>query len=133
MKYVIDTSILIEIENGNQEIINAISELKRTPFSELYITIFTFCEYYYGAMEKSKENKEKVKQRLLQYEILNTSVESASHFCELFSLLKKKGKSLPQFDTFIAAIAIEHQGILITGDSDFAQISALKSIILPVW
>ncbi len=132
MKYVIDTSILIEIENGNEEIINALHQLKKTPFSELYITIFTFCEYYYGVMERSQENKEKVKQRLLQYEILNTSVESASHFCELFSALKKKGKSLPQFDTFIAAITIEQQGVLVTGDSDFAQIPNLNSIVLPV-
>ena len=132
MKYVIDTSILIEIENGNKEIINTILEMKKTPFSELYITIFTFCEFYYGAMEKSLENKEKVKQRLLQYEILNTSVETASRFCELFSALKKKGKSLPQFDTFIAAITIEQQGVLITGDNDFAQIPNLKSIVLQV-
>src|SRR3989338_4694107 len=120
MKYVIDSSILIEVENGNEEIINSLHQLRKTPFSELYITIFTFCEYYYGVMERSQENKEKVKQRLLQYEILNTSVESASHFCELFSALKKKGKSLPQFDTFIAAITIEQQGVLVTGDSDFA-------------
>lgn len=129
MNYVLDTSILIEIENGNKEIIQKIQDLKRTPFADLCITIFTYCEYYYGAIEKNQAHKEKIKQRLLQYKILNTSVETASRFCELFSLLKKKGKSLPQFDTFIAAITLEHDGLLLTSDTDFEQIPGLKKII----
>lgn len=129
MKYIIDTSILIEIENGNEKIIQKINDCKKTPFAELCITIFTFCEFYYGAMEKNQANKEKIKQRLMQYKILNTSVETGSRFCELFSTLKKKGKSLPQFDTFIAAIALEHDGLLLTADTDFEHVPILKTIL----
>ena len=132
MKFFIDTSTLIEIENGNEEIISKIHALKRTPFIDLCITIFTFCEFYHGAMEKNQANKEKIKQRLLQYKILQTSTEVAVRFCELFYELKKKGKSLPQFDTFIAATTMEHEGVLITADNDFAQIPGLRTIIFPL-
>lgn len=132
MKYIIDTSILIEIENGNEKVLQRIQDLKRTPFAELCITIFTFCEFYYGAMEKNQANKEKVKQRLMQYKILNTSVETGSRFCELFFALKKKGKSLPQFDTFIAAITLEHDGLLLSADSDFEHIPGLKLVFFNI-
>lgn len=132
MNYILDTNILIEIENNNQEVINKINELKKTPFAELCITLFSFCEFYYGAMEKSQSNKERVKQRLQQYTILNTSVETGVLFCELFYALEKKGKPIQQFDVFIAAIAIEHESVLITGDNDFSYIPGLKSIIFAV-
>lgn len=128
MNYILDTNILIEIENNNQEIIDKINDLKKTPFAELCITIFSFSEFYYGAMEKSQSNKERVKQRLQQYTILNTSVETGVVFCELFYALEKKGKPIQQFDVFIAAIAIEHESILITEDNDFSYIPGLKSI-----
>jgi tRNA(fMet)-specific endonuclease VapC len=130
MNYILDTSILVEIENNNQEIICKINDLKKTPFTELCITIFTFCEFYHSAMEKNQKNKEKVLRRLQQYKILNTTEETGIRFCELYHALKKKGKEVPQFDTFIAAIAMEYGCVLITMDKDFSRIPGLKTIFL---
>ncbi len=130
MNFILDTDVLIEIENNNEEVILKVNGFKNTPYAEIYISIFTYAEYYFGAREKSERNKDKARQRLHQYNLLNTTAHTAEIFCDLFHLLLKKGKPIPQFDIFIAAFAIEHGFTLITKDHHFKQIDGLKSIIL---
>lgn len=132
MKYIIDTSILIEIENNNQKIIEEINTLKKAPLSEISITLFSFCEFYYGAMEKNAKNKEIVKERLQQYRIITPTIETGIKFCEMMYALEKKGKKIAEFDAFIAAQAIENDSILITADKGFTTIPELKSILLHI-
>lgn len=130
MSFILDTSTLIEIENGNTEIITKINQLKDAPQSDLYITIFNFTEFYYGAMNKNERNKSLVKERLSKYLLLNTTQRTAEIFCEIWHDLIKRGKLIPQFDVFIAAFAIEHDLTLITLDEHFNEVSGLKTIIL---
>ena len=130
MSFLLDTDILIEIENKNEDIIFKVNNLRSTSYEELFISIFTYTEYYFSAREKSERNKEKARQRLQMYNLLNTSLHTAEIFCDLFHSLLKKGKPIPQFDVFIAAFAIEHGFTLITKDHHLKQIDGLKSIIL---
>ena len=126
MSFRLDTSVLIEVENDNSHIIEQISSLQKSVKEDLCLTIFTFCEFYYGAMNKSEKNKEKVKERLNQYGLLNTSQASAVIFCELLHQLQKRGKTIPHFDLFIAALALEHNLTLLTTDQHFREIPGLK-------
>ncbi len=130
MSFLLDTDVLIEIENNNKDLILKVNRLRSAPQEELYISIFTYVEYYFGAREKSERNKEKARQRLEMYNLLNTSSRTAEIFCDLFHTLLEKGKPIPQFDVFIAACAIEHNLTLITKDHHFKEIERLKSIIL---
>ncbi len=130
MSFILDTSILIEVENDNQEIIDKITQLKDAPQSELYITIFNFTEFYYGVMNKNDKNKSLAKERLSKYHLLNTTRRTAEIFCEIWHELTKKGKIIPQFDLFISAFAIEHSFTLITLDGHFKEVPGLKTIIL---
>jgi len=129
MSFLIDTSVLIEIENNNKEIIKQIELLKRDNV-DLHISIFTFCEYYFGIINKNKVNKEKIVERLNDYKLINTTKTTGITFCEVLSYLKKKGKLIPHFDIFIAAIGIEYNLTLITIDNHFKEIPQLKQIIL---
>jgi len=130
MSFILDTSTLIEVENGNEEIIEKILDLKKTSQTELAITIFTFCEFYYGIIQKSEKFKLKALERLHQYTLIQTTEQSAKIFCELLSQMKKMGVAVTQFDLFIASLVIEHSYTLITLDQDFEQIPGLKKIIL---
>ncbi len=132
MNFIIDTSILIEIENDNKRILEEIAMLKETPLSDLGITFFSFCEFYFGAMEKSEKNKEKVLERLSQYSLLNTTKRTGILFCETLYQLKKKGKLIPHFDILIASLAIEHDMTLIATDPHFNEIPHLKKVILDI-
>lgn len=127
MGFLIDTSILIEIENDNKEIIKKIEQLGK---AELFITIFNFCEYYYGLLNKSQKNQDKLTQRLEEYRLLNTSLRSGTIFCKMLSELKKEGRTVPQFDLFIAAIAVENNLTLISMDEHFRNIPRLSSVII---
>src|SRR3989344_9107279 len=101
MSFLLDTSILIEIESNNQKIID---KLKALPKGNFYITIFTFCEYYRGFMNKNHANRLKALEELDKYITLQTTKETGICFVELLENLSKKGEALPHFDVFIAAI-----------------------------
>ena len=131
MNFLVDTSTLIEIENNNEVVVKGLERLRNnTPQASLYISIFTYSEFYYGIINKSEKNKHKVVERLNDYPLLNTTRKTAIVFSELLHSVKKKGRIIPHFDLFIAALAIENDMMLITGDNHFKEIPELKSIIL---
>ncbi len=130
MGYLIDTNVLIEIEYDNKEIIQQIEEFQRGNKDNLFISIFTFSEFYYGILCKSPKNKEKLVERLNDFGLINTSKQSGIIFCEIMSQLKDAGKIIPQFDAFIAALAIENDLTLITMDEHFKLVPNLKVIVL---
>lgn len=47
-------------------------------------------------------------------------------YCDLLFELETKGKAPATFDLFIAALAMEHDYTLVTGDTDFKEIPGLK-------
>ena len=128
MSFVLDTSILIEIENNNKEIIQKIEQL--CPPSNIFITFFSYCEFYFGIIEKSEKNKSKALERLSEYKLINTTEKSAITFCEILHDLKKRGEMIPEFDILIASLVIDNNLTLITSDNDFKKIKELRSIIL---
>ncbi len=130
MSFVLDTNILIEIENNNQDLIEKINSIKNAPNAELCLTIFSFCEFYIGAIKKSEKNKEKILERLGQYVLLNTTQRTGILFCELRYKLQKNGTLLPHFDIFIATLCIENDYTLITSDAHFKDIPGLKRIFI---
>ncbi len=130
MGYLIDTNVLIEIEYDNKEIIQQIEKFQRDNKDNLFISIFTFSEFYYGILRKSPKNKEKLVERLNDFGLINTSKQSGIIFCEIMSQLKDAGKIIPQFDAFIAALAIENDLTLITMDEHFKLVPNLKLIVL---
>ncbi len=130
MSFLVDTSVLIEIENENSEIIEKLMQLKDAPNAEFCISFFNFCEVYYGVLQKSEKHKMAVQERLQEYKILNTTLSTGILFCNLLFQLKKKGTLISQFDIFIAAFAIEHNLILLTRDDHFQRIPGLRVLRL---
>src|SRR3989344_1508042 len=100
MGYVLDTSILIEIENDNKDILSWFSTLAE---DEVFITFFTYCEFLYGFMNKNEVNQKKAKEQLARYHLLLPTQKTAHLFCELLYNSKKKGISITEFDGFITA------------------------------
>ncbi len=130
MSFLLDTSVLIEIENNNLDVISQIEALNHGHRGELCISIFNFTEFYFGAMNKNEKNKEKVKERLSEYQLLNTTQKTGEIFCEILHQLTKTGKLVTQFNVFIAAFALENNLTLISLDNHFQQIPGLKLVLL---
>ncbi|MBI3032699.1 PIN domain-containing protein [Candidatus Woesearchaeota archaeon] len=132
MSLILDTSILIELECGNQKIINHVAALKKNDNDRFFITIFTYAEYYFGVMKRNYKHRAECLNKLDQYLLLNTSKMTGILFCKIMYDLQEKGKPIPPFDVMIAALAIESDMELVTLDKDFQQITNLKKVILTV-
>ncbi len=130
MSFLVDTSVLIEIENDTESIIWQIEDLVEGGEAELYISFFAFCEFYAGAMNKSVKNKGLVLEKLRCYPPLNPTESTAIIFCHLRQQLKQRGMLVPEFDLFIAALAVEHDLTLLTTDNHFKDIPHLKVNVL---
>ena len=129
MNYVLDTGVLIELERKNKQIITYLEKLNSAD-SNLFITIPTLREYYYGIVNKSEKNKNKALDWLEEYGLLNLTPHSAVLFCELRNCLKNAGIEIPISDIMIASIAIENNMALVTNDFHFKRIPGLKTAVV---
>lgn len=57
--------------------------------------------------------------------VLLPSRETAEHYARIFVQLKRAGTPIPDNDLWIAALALEHDLVLITRDRHFARIPQL--------
>ena len=120
---ILDTSIIIELERGNRNIIQKMDELKTKYPAPPKISFITYFEFIYGLRKMSAKNKEKSLAFVGLFEVIQTTKKTAN----FLALLKEKYE-LSLTDLFIASQTIEDKGILITKDKDFEGISEIDKI-----
>tara|TARA_Y100000310_G_scaffold242934_1_gene247226 strand:- start:23107 stop:23502 length:396 start_codon:yes stop_codon:yes gene_type:complete len=130
MKYLIDTSILIEIEKNNKDVIKQLSDIPFLLENNLNISLFSYCEFYFGLIKKNKKNKHSYLQRLNKYNVYDPNLSTAALFSELLFSLRERGKLIQHFDIFIAATAIENNFTVITKDKLFLNIREVRTILI---
>jgi len=123
MNLLIDTNILIEIENGNKKIID---ELEKIKFNKLYISSLTISEFVDGSLKCSTAEQEKTLNALKKYPVLNTTLSSSILLAHFSHVLTKKGRKIPLYDLVIASIAVDNDAILLTMDNHFKRIPGLE-------
>ncbi|WP_375560441.1 type II toxin-antitoxin system VapC family toxin [Bernardetia sp. OM2101] len=123
-KFLLDTNILIALFKHEKAIIEKLSEQNNI----CYTSFITIGELYYGAF-----NSFKIEENLLQLSklrqvipILKSSDTTSMLYGKIKTGLKKKGKPIPENDIWIAALAKEHDLILVTRDKHFEEIEDLK-------
>jgi predicted nucleic acid-binding protein len=130
MSLILDTSILIEIERRNIELINILKK-----YSEIYpgppkITFISYFEFLNGLKNKNIKNKDKSILFIEKFTMLNITKRTAEILSDLKYNNETKGISLPLADLLIASQTIENKDVLITRDKDFESIENLKVIII---
>ena len=125
MNLIFDTSILIDIERKNKETIDKIEELKDMYPTQAKIGFISYFEFLLGLKDKSIKNKEKSKEFIEKFSVLQTTKNTADNLVAL-----KQKYELPLADLLIASQTLENNGILITKDKDFEQIKEMNKIIL---
>lgn len=116
--YVLDTDVAIEYLKGDEKVVEEVLALK-----EVYTTVITLAELYYGAYNSPKP--EKHKKILVDFAhgipILGLNLRVTEKFGEIKAELKKKGKPAGDFDIMIASICIAHKCRLITKNKKHYQ------------
>ncbi|MGD0729015.1 MAG: type II toxin-antitoxin system VapC family toxin [Candidatus Micrarchaeaceae archaeon] len=116
----LDTSILIDILDGNSTIKSNLKQLNERSFTSVISK--------YELLKAPKE--EDVKFLLNTMEIYDFEERAAERSARIFKDLKKKGKMINELDILIAAIAIANDELLVTRDNDFKNIEQLRLLVL---
>ncbi len=124
--FLIDTNIIIDFFKGDQSI--GIKLLKE----EVFIPSIVIGELYFGAFGSGVVRNRMKRFKEIEifsdsYPILEVSGSTALIYGDIKSQLKSMGKPIPENDIWIAALALEHNLILVSSDQHFSQIKKLET------
>src|SRR3989344_4254560 len=125
MTLIFDTSILVDLDRGRINTIKKIEDLRKMYPLPATIGFIAYFEFLLGLKDKSIKNKEKSKEFIEKFNVLQTTKNTADKLVEL-----KRKYELPLADLLIASQVLENNGILITKDNDFKAINEIEKIII---
>ncbi|MFB6226468.1 MAG: type II toxin-antitoxin system VapC family toxin [Candidatus Paceibacteria bacterium] len=125
MRLVLDTSILVDLERGNKETINKLSELRRIYPDPPKISFISYFEFLYGLRNKTFRNRKEPLEFVEKFDVIHTSKNTADILVEL-----KKKYEFPLADMMIASHTKEIKGVLVTKDRDFENMEEIEKIVL---
>lgn len=126
---IIETSVLIDIEKNNNEVVSKLETLDLTE-NDFYIASPTYSEFYLGLLTLSNGRLKQEKERLDKYKLLNTTKNSSKILAEIKHHVSKEGIMIPIFDLLIASIAMDAGMPLVTLDKHFKNIPNLNVILI---
>lgn len=124
MRVVLDTNRLTDLFRNDRELAERLETC-----DEVWLPLMVLAEIkagFYGGREARRN--EAILQRFLSRPtvgILLPARETAEHYARLFVQLKRAGSPIPDDDLWIAALALEHDLVLITRDRHFQSIPQL--------
>ncbi len=125
MHLIFDTSILIDIEKGNEKTLQEIKKLRDLYPAPSKIPFMAYYEFLYGIRKRNPKNKAKAEALLELFSVLQTTTRTAKNMSQL-----KDKYEFPLADLLIAAQVMEANAILVTKDKDFENINEIDKIIL---
>ncbi len=126
MMLILDTNVLIDLDNQNPKTLQKIRELRIRYPLPLRITFTSYFEFYHGLKDKTPS---KLPRSVAFLEVFQTLLPT-KRTAHLLSRLKHRYVNVAQSDLFIAAQTLEQDGVLITTDQDFRQIKELNTYFL---
>ena len=87
-----------------------------------------YCEYRAGIRisRRFRQNLARLQAALGVFRLWPTDEDTVAEFAEIFRELRSAGRMLAQFDLLIAAVARQHNLILLTADQDFQPVGRLQ-------
>lgn len=124
-KYLLDANIIIAMFANEIDL-----KEHRGKNEEIFIPVIVIGELIYGARKSSRtqENINRVNNLVQQNTILRCDLDTAFLFGEIMHRLGQKGRPIPANDAWIAAIAIQHDLILVTRDAHFQMVDNLHCV-----
>ncbi len=123
-KYLLDTNIVIALFAGEASV-----QAKIAQASEVFIPSIVFGELYYGALKsgRAKANTHRVDELLASSAVVDCDGETAQHYAAVKDGLRLKGRPIPENDIWIAAVALQHNLVLVTRDAHFSEVENLAT------
>ena len=126
-RIVLDTNIISDINNNVSETIAYLKLAK-----EIFTSSIVAGELFYGIENSSQKeaNLKFYRDFFASCAILGVTIETAEFYGSIKAKLRRKGTPIPENDIWIAAIALQHDLLLVTRDRHFALIDELQIKLL---
>lgn len=125
-KYLLDTDTCIYWLNGDRQIEK---KILAEGLANVFITVITECELYYGAYKSRRAEKNIEVLRALREKVktIHTSKEIAPLYGQVKADLERIGQVLDDADLLVASIALATKGVLVTNNpSHFSRVPDLQ-------
>jgi tRNA(fMet)-specific endonuclease VapC len=124
-RYLLDTNIIIALFAEE-----ALVKTNLGQASTVFIPSITLGELYYGARKsgRTQANLSKIDELVASSAILVCDAETAQQYGQVKNELRRKGRPLPENDIWIAALALQHDLILVTRDAHFQEVDNLQVV-----
>jgi len=130
MTVLLDTSVLIEIQRKNKEVINRLDEIIKKHFQPPSISFINYFEFYFGLFDKNIKNRQVMIDFINKFNCLRASSFTAQILAEFKNKYEKKGIVINLADLIIASQVKENNMILVTKDKLFEKIEEIEKIIV---
>ncbi|NJM67288.1 MAG: type II toxin-antitoxin system VapC family toxin [Acaryochloris sp. RU_4_1] len=123
-RYLLDTNIIIALFADE-----AIVKSNLAQANEVFIPNIVIGELCYGARKSGRvgANLARVDELVVGSIVLGCDAETARQYGEVKNQLRLKGRPLPENDVWIAALALQHNLILVTRDAHFQEVENLQT------
>ena len=123
--YLLDTNIIIGLFAGQASIINNLQQS-----DEIFIPSIALGELHYGAWKSGRvqQNLERIEELVVDVTIFDCDSATARQYGDVKNRLRLKGRPLPENDIWIAALALQHDLVLVTRDAHFQHVEGLQTI-----
>ena len=124
---VLDTNAIISLFDGNRYIADMLGEEK-----SVIVPSIVCGEFEAGAQGTSRRERESLAAfnrllRLSHFSVAVISRRTSRIYASLYASLKKAGTPIPTNDIWIAAVAIEHEGVILTNDRHLLSVERLRT------
>jgi tRNA(fMet)-specific endonuclease VapC len=122
-RYLLDTNVVIALLAGQGAVRENLANA-----SEVFVPSIVIGELCFGARKSARgaENLARIEEFAAANVVLACDTQTARRYGEVKNALRLQGRPLPENDIWIAAVALQHNLILITGDRHFAGIDGLS-------
>jgi len=126
-KYLIDTNIAILFLNNQKSVVKKIIDAE-----QVFLCSAVVGELLYGARKSAlaKKNLHKYKSFINAVSFLPVDISTADFYSLIKNQLRSKGTPIPENDIWIAAVALQHQLVLVSDDNHF---NVVKNIRVEKW
>jgi tRNA(fMet)-specific endonuclease VapC len=124
-RYLLDTNVVIALLAGQGAVRENLANA-----SEVFVPSIVIGELCFGARKSARgaENLARIEEFAAANVVLACDTQTARRNGEVKNALRLQGRPLPENDIWIAAVALQHNLILITGDRHFAGIDGLSVV-----
>lgn len=120
----LDTNIVIGLFANE----SSIKEKIKSFSGNIFIPIIVLGELFYGAEQSTRKdyNRRKIEELAEASLVLECNAGTARFYGKIKNQLKIKGTPIPENDIWIAALADQHQLILVTRDKHFNNVETIS-------